>query len=145
PDAPNNIPGPANDGLYKIVMDFVKGTYTATLLTSSTIPDNLFIVGDATPGGASHGWDNPVPVPQQQFEQISTAEFKITIDLFGGASYLFLPVNGDWGHKYGGASAVGGPLLKDGNVPNSNTPAPAADGTYTITVNFFAMDYKVTP
>src|SRR6185295_17299139 len=139
PDANNNIPGPAADGLYKIVLDFVKGTYTLTALTVNPIPANLFIVGDATPGGAAHGWDNPVPVPAQKFTQISNGEFTLTIALSSGASYLFLPVNGDWSHKFGGASATGGPLLADGNVPNSNTPAPAATGSYTIYVNFFSV------
>jgi hypothetical protein len=107
------------------------------------VPSNLFIVGDATPGG----WSNPVPLPSQQFTQTTTGIFQITLPLTSGGSYLFLPVNGDWTHKFGGATdgtATGGsPLLIDGAVPGSNTPAPSSSGTYTITVNFVSMTYKV--
>jgi hypothetical protein len=140
PDAPNNIPGPATSGLYKIVVDFVKGTYTVTPVANNPVPPNLYIVGDATAGG----WNNPVPVPSQQFTQLSNGEYQITIPLTGGKSYLFLPVNGDWSHKYGGNSKTGGTLLADSSVPGSNTPAPDASGTYTIDVNFFAQTYTVT-
>src|SRR5205085_508656 len=83
-------PVPDADGLYQIIVDFIKGTYTVTPATPGAIPANLYIVGDATSGG----WNNPVPVPQQQFTQLSSAEFEITIPLITGKSYLFLPVNG---------------------------------------------------
>jgi hypothetical protein len=139
PDAANNMTGPVTSGLYKIIVDFVKGTYTITPAVAGAIPTNLYIVGDATAGG----WANPVPAPSQQFTQISSGEFKITIPLIAGKSYLFLPLNGDWTHKYGGASATGGALLADSAIPNSNTPAPATSGTYTIDVNFFSGIYTV--
>jgi hypothetical protein len=139
PDAPNNMAGPVASGLYKIVVDFVKGTYTITAALAGDIPTNLYLVGDATAGG----WNNPVPVPSQQFTQLSSGEFKISIALTTGKSYLWLPVNGDWTHKYGGASATGGAVLADSQVPGSNTPAPATSGTYTIDVNFFSKQYTV--
>lgn len=134
----SNTPAPSTSGLYSIVVNFATNTYTVM-----PVPSNLFIVGDATPGG----WSNPVPVPSQQFTQTSTGVFQISVPLTSGKSYLFLPVNGDWGYKYGGAtdgtSANGGTLLAGGNVPGSNTPAPATSGTYTITVNFVSQTYKV--
>jgi len=139
PDAANNMNGPTASGLYKIIVDFVKGTYTITPAAVGDIPTSLFIVGDATAGG----WANPVPVPSQQFTQVSSGEFKIAIHLLSTGSYLFLPVNGDWTNKYGGASATGGPLLMNSAVPNSNTPIPGAAGTYTIDVNFFSKAYTV--
>jgi hypothetical protein len=139
PNAANNMNGPVNSGLYEIIVDFVKGTYTITPAVAGAIPTNLFLVGDATAGG----WANPVPVPSQQFTQTSSGEFKITIPLLATGSYLFLPVNGDWTNKYGGASATGGPLLYDAAVPSSNTPGPGAAGTYTIDVNFFSNIYTV--
>jgi len=142
PDAGNNnIKGPAASGLYKIVVDFVTAKYTVTLLSSNPVPDNLFIVGDATAGA----WANPVPTPSQQFTQISNAEYQISLPLTGGKSYLFLPKNGDWGHKYGGTSKTGGTLLADNDVPGSNTPAPDASGNFLITVNFLSKQYTVTP
>lgn len=142
PNATNNFNGPVASGLYQIIVDFVKGTYTVTSLTTNPIPSGLFIVGDATPGG----WNNPVPVPSQQFKQVSNGEFQITIALgTGTTSYLFLPVNGSWTNKYGGASATGGALLYDNAVPGSNTPSPSAAGNYFIDVNFFSNTYTVTP
>ena len=145
PDVPgtdNNLNGPVNSGLYKIVVDFITGKYTVTSISSNPVPGNLFIVGDATAGG----WTNPVPVPSQQFAQISNAEFQITLPLTSGKSYLFLPRNdNNWDHKFGGTAKTGGELLSDGNVPNSNTPAPDASGNFLITVNFLSKQYTVTP
>jgi hypothetical protein len=140
PDALNNMTGPVASGLYEIIVDFVKGTYTITPATVGMIPTSLFLVGDATAGQ----WNVPVPVPSQQFTQISSGEFSIMIPLTTGKSYLMLPVNtGSYATKYGGASATGGALLTNGLVPNSNTPAPATSGTYTIDVNFFSDQYTV--
>jgi hypothetical protein len=136
----SNTPAPATSGNYQIVINFQTGTYTVTPFTT-TIPNNLYIVGDATPGG----WNNPVPLPSQQFTRIDAVSFGIIVDLTAGGSYLFLPVNGDWTHKYGGSSATGGTLLADGAVPGSNTPAPTTSGTYQIIVNFQTGTYTVTP
>ena len=136
----SNTPSPATTGLYSIVVNFQTGTYTVTPLTN-TIPTNLFIVGDATDGG----WANPVPTPSQQFTRIDGASFGAVVNMTAGKSYLFLPVNGDWSHKFGGASATGGALLADGSVPGSNTPAPSTSGYYQIIVNFQTNTYTVTP
>jgi hypothetical protein len=136
----SNTPAPATSGNYQIIVNFQTGTYAVTPFTN-TIPANLFIVGDATDGG----WSNPVPVPSQQFTKIDAVSFGIVVHLTAGKSYLFLPVNGSWDHKYGGTSATGGTLLADGAVPGSNTPAPATTGNYQIIVNFQANTYTVTP
>jgi starch-binding outer membrane protein SusE/F len=136
----SNTPAPATSGTYQIIVNFQTGTYTVTPYTS-TIPSNLYIVGDATAGG----WNNPVPTPAQQFTKIDAGSYGIITNLEAGKSYLFLPLNGNWDHKYGGASASGGALLADGAVPGSNTPAPAATGTYKIVVNFINNTYTVTP
>ncbi len=139
PDANNNIPAPPTSGIYTIIVDFVKGSYTLTAGNTYNVPANLYIVGDATAGQ----WNNPVPVPSQQFTQTGNGEFNITIPLTAGKSYVFLPLNGDWGHKFGGSSKTGGALLYDSSVPGTNTPAPDANGTYKIYVNFFSKQYKV--
>jgi hypothetical protein len=136
----SNTPSPAVAGLYSIVVNFQTGTYTVTPFTN-TIPTNLYIVGDATDGG----WSNPVPVPSQEFTKIDGSSFAAVVNLTAGKSYLFLPLNGDWGHKFGGTSATGGTLLADGAVPGSNTPAPAVSGYYLIVVNFQNNTYTVTP
>jgi starch-binding outer membrane protein SusE/F len=138
----SNTPAPSASGLYKIIVNFATNLYTVTPYEG---PSDLYIVGDATAGG----WNNPVPVPSQQFTKVNTAEFQLTLPLTSGKSYLLLPVNGNWDHKYGGSTdgtqAAGGALLADGDVPGSNTPAPAASGNYKIVVNFITMTYKVTP
>jgi starch-binding outer membrane protein SusE/F len=101
----------------------------------------LYLVGDATAGG----WNNPVPVPAQQFTQVSTTLYEITVPLIGGFQYLFLPLNGDWGHKFACAktanqSADGGDFGYDFT---DNFPGPAASGTYKISVDFQRGKYTV--
>ena len=135
----SNTPAPAAGGLYKIIVNFATNKYTVTPYTGIPVPSNLYIVGDATAGA----WNNPVPVPSQQFTQVSNGKFEITMPLIGGKSYLFLPENGSWDHKYGGTSATGGTLLYDADVPGTNTPAPSSDGSYTIDVNFITGTYSV--
>jgi hypothetical protein len=105
---------------------------------------HLYLVGSATAGG----WNNPVPVPAQEFTKVSETLYEITVPLIGGQEYLFLPVNGDWSHKYAvtdktlpGLSA-GGDFKKDAN---DNFPGPAASGNYKITVDFQRGKFTVTP
>ncbi|GAC1440682.1 MAG: hypothetical protein NVSMB63_07430 [Sediminibacterium sp.] len=138
----DNFPGPATTGMYKIILDFQKGKFTVTPFTQ-VLPTNLFLVGDATAGG----WNNPVPVPSQQFTQVNSSLFQITVPLNGGKQYLMLPVNGDWSHKFSVAdNSVAG--LSDGGSfgydLSSNFPAPAASGTYKIEANFLTYTFKVT-
>ncbi len=145
PDGGADIPAPDAAGLYKIVVDFLTGTYTVTAVTVD-VPANLFLVGDATPGG----WSNPVPVPSQQFTKLSNALFELTVDLAGpGKHYLMLPVNGDWSHKYALGDGdntkpefrLGGPLSVDSGP---DIPGPDDPGSYKITANFFTMQYILT-
>ncbi len=102
---------------------------------------HLYLVGDATAGG----WANPVPVPTQEFTQMSETKYEITVSLIGGKEYLFLPVNGDWSHKYAvksGTAATGGDFQYDGS---KNFTGPAADGTYKIMADFQRGVFTVTP
>jgi len=111
------------------------------------VSDQLFLVGNATPGGDAHGWDNPVPVPAQQFTQISPTSYTITIPLIGGKEYLLLPVNGDWSHKYAVKDNTVSGLANGGDFGydlSKNFPAPAADGTYKIDVDFQRGKFTVT-
>lgn len=134
-----NTPAPATSGTYIIIVDFQHGKYTVTPFVGS-FTGSLYIVGDATPGG----WSNPVPVPSQAFTQDNSGVFELTLPLSSSGSYLFLPKNGDWGHKFGGASATGGTLFADNAVPGSNTPGPTTSGNYKIVVNFITSQYTLT-
>ncbi len=102
---------------------------------------HLYLVGSATAGG----WNNPVPLPTQEFTKISTTLYRITINLVGGQQYLFLPLNGDWGHKYAcvaaNVTASGGDFGYDFS---DNFPGPAAGGTYKIEVDFQRGKFTVT-
>jgi hypothetical protein len=104
--------------------------------------NELYIVGDATPGG----WDNPVPAPAQKLTTVKKGLYEITVALNGGKSYLFLPVNGSWAAKYGGTGAnntndpAGGTFKAEGG----DLKAPAANGNYKITVDFKLGKFTVT-
>ncbi len=130
----DNWKAPAASGWYKITLDFQTGKYTVTSWTG-TLPDNLFMVGDATPGG----WNNPVPVPSQQLTRLNSSEFQITLSLNAGKEYLLLPVNGDWSHKYAVADNTIVGLANGGEFGydfGKNFPAPTVAGNYKINVNF---------
>lgn len=104
--------------------------------------DKLFLVGNATPGG----WDNPVPVPSQQFTKVSNTMFEITVNIVPGGSYLFLPVNGDWSNKYGttganNANNVNGGDFRDGG---GDILAPSESGPHKIVVDFQRGKFTVT-
>ena len=133
----SDLKAPATSGLYMIIVNFATSSFTVTPYTG---PSNLYIVGDATPGG----WTNPVPLPSQQFTQNTTGIFQLTLPLTADKSYLLLPVNGEWG-KFGGTGAnnsnnVNGDSFK---AEGSDLKSPPTNGTYTITVNFFTMTFKV--
>jgi starch-binding outer membrane protein SusE/F len=138
-----NFPGPASDGVYKIIVDFQSGNFTVTPYTENTLPADLFMVGNATPGD----WNNPVPVPGQQFTRLNAAEWQLTLALNGGKEYLILPKNGSWDHKYAVADNSVAGLAQGGSFgydKSQNFPGPATSGTYTIKVNFVTSKFTVT-
>ena len=127
--------------MYLIVVDFQRGKYSVTPYNGPNLPDNLFIVGSATPGA----WNNPVPVPSQQFTRLNSVEFELTLAFNGGAEYLLLPENGNWGMKYAVAdNSIAG--LNEGGYfgfytsGGSNFPGPTNSGNYKIHVNFALHD-----
>ncbi len=138
-DDPHNFAGPATSGMYLIVVDFQRGKYTLTPYAGPMLPTDLFMVGDATPGG----WNNPVPVPSQQFTRLNSVQFELTLPITADKQYLFLPVNGDWSHKYAVAN-TGLPGLAAGGYFgydfSSNFPGPSVAGNYKFEVNFALSD-----
>jgi len=142
----SNTPAPSASGWYQIIVSFQTGTFTVTPYSNGNFTGDLWIIGDATPENPQWANDSTdLANAGQHFTQMNSVDFQLTIQLNSTGSYLFLPVAGDWSHKYGGASATGGPLLADGNVPGSNTPPPATAGNYLIDVNFLSDTYSVTP
>ncbi len=102
----------------------------------------LYLVGNATPGG----WNNPVPVPSQEFTQVSSTFYTLTVAITGGNSYLFLPLNGDWGVKFGtvGANNSNNVNEDDFRQGGGDLLAPAAGGNYKIEVDFQRGKFKLT-
>ena len=135
-DANPSFSSPAA-GWYKIILDFQAGKFTVTPYTG-TLATELYLVGNATPGGDATGWNNPVPVPSQQFTRKNSSLFELTIALNPDKSYLFLPVNGSWANKYGGlgANTTNNVNGDDFKYNGSDMKAPAVAGTYKISVNF---------
>jgi hypothetical protein len=142
-DAGQDIPAPATSGLYKIIVDFQTGKFTVTPFTQQHgLPSELYIVGDATPGG----WNNPVPVPSQKFTRLNATQFEIaSLALTPSKAYLFLPTNGDWGRKFGAVDntaagvKLGGPFKPEGQ----DIPSPDVAGNYKITVDFVTGRYTL--
>lgn len=101
--------------------------------------EKLFIVGDGTAGG----WNNPVPVPTQEFTRTAQGVFTLTLTLTTGKDYLLLPINGSWDNKWGmvGADPNGGNI----NFQGSNFKTPARTGRYKIDVDFFKGTFLLTP
>lgn len=102
----------------------------------------LYLVGSATQGG----WNNPVPVPTQRFTQVSPTFYTITVPIIGGGSFLFLPVNGDWGAKFGytGSNNTNNPNGDDFKANGGDMLAPSVSGNYKIDVDFQKGKYTMT-
>jgi len=122
-----------NAKLISNTMSFQATPYAIPPKVTPPAGGQLFMVGSATPGG----WNNPVPTPSQQFTQVSPTLYELTITLNGG-SYLFLPINGFWGAKFGGLGAnnTNNPDGDDFKPEGGDLAAPAAPGTYKVTVDF---------
>ncbi|RYZ22701.1 MAG: hypothetical protein EOO16_08020 [Chitinophagaceae bacterium] len=106
----------------------------------------LFITGSATPASWMNGGD--APLASQKFTRVSNTLFVLnSIPLSGGNSFLFVPVYGNWGDKYG--------FTGSGNANNvdsdefmrggNDIKAPAATRNYKIEVDFQRGRYTVTP
>ncbi|HEX2608606.1 MAG TPA: SusE domain-containing protein [Flavisolibacter sp.] len=140
-DRNDNFPGPATDGLYKIILDFQTGKFTVTPFTQQHgLPDNLYIVGNATPGD----WSNPVPVPSQQFTRKTSTVFELVLPLTSGKNFLLLPENGNWGKKFGYSDAASNTKLAGTLKPEGGDMAsPDVSGNYKITVDFLNNSYTL--
>lgn len=101
------------------------------------VPSALYITGSATPLNWQCGCATDVGTTQK-FTKVTSTKFELTIALSANNSYLFLPVYGSWSAKYGftggnnGNNANGDDFKPEGG----DMKAPAASGTYKITVEF---------
>lgn len=125
------------------VLKFVATPFAIPPKVAPPTTGRLYLVGSATPGG----WNNPVPVPTQEFTQVSPTFYQInSIALSGGNSYLLLPLNGDWGVKFGaiGANNSNNVNEDDFRQGGGDLLAPALSGNYKIEVDFQRGKFKLT-
>lgn len=130
----------------RLLSNVVALRYTPYVTPPKVTPPSsrqLFLVGSATAGG----WNNPVPVPSQQFTRIDSVTYEGEFYLKGGEQYLCLPVNGDWSNKYSvkDNNAIG--LNKGGDFGfnlSDNFPGPDKTGIYKIRLDFQSGKFTVT-
>jgi hypothetical protein len=132
----NNVPLVSN------VLKFTVKPFSIPPVVAPPSTGKLFMVGSATPGG----WNNPVPIPSQEFTKVSNTLYELTVNITSAGSYLFLPVNGSWDAKYGGfggnnSNNVNGGDFRDGG---SDLLAPTASGAHKIVVDFQRGKFTVT-
>jgi hypothetical protein len=101
----------------------------------------LYITGNAV----ASDWTNTPPA-SQKFTKITSTLYEIIIPLVGGNSYTFLPTYASWNDKYSIAvkndpnEVNGGDFQWQGN----DILAPAASGTYKISIDFQRGKFTVT-
>jgi hypothetical protein len=111
---------------------------------ATTPSSELFVIGEATPGG----WNNPVPDPAQKFTALGNGRFVInSIQLLGNKKMLFLPTNGDWGRIWGtGYDYLNGNTMGNLRLNGSDLDiiTPNADAYYKIEVDLYKGLFKLT-
>ena len=132
-----------NDQIASNVLTLTMTPYVVPPKVTPPASKTLFLVGSATAGG----WNNPVPVPTQQFTRVDSVTYQGKFYLIGGQQYLALPVNGDWSNKYSVANNNAFGLAKGGDFGynlSDNFPGPAVTGMYIIKFDFQAGKFTVT-
>lgn len=105
----------------------------------------LYITGGATPASWMGGGD--AELLSQRFTQISATLYELpSIELTGDGSFLFVPVYGDWSHKYGAVGANNSNNVNgdDFKAEGGDLKAPAATGKYKVVVDFQRGKYTLT-
>jgi hypothetical protein len=105
----------------------------------------LWITGDAV----GSGWANPLGSPydvSQQFTQVSSTLYQLTVHMVGGGGYKLIQQEGNWDTQY---HALTGGTWSGGDFEKKNAdptfPGAPSAGNYKITVDFQLGKYTVTP
>jgi hypothetical protein len=130
----------SNVPLYSNVLKIVITPYLDVVYP---VPAKLYMTGSATPASWMGGGD-PENV-SQRFTKVSSSKFEITIALSANNSFLFVPIYGDWNNKYGftGSNNANNVTGDDFKPNGGDIKAPAASGTYKVTVDFKTGKYTV--
>jgi starch-binding outer membrane protein SusE/F len=117
--------------------------YTPYVIPPKVVPPTgaLYLVGAASQGG----WNAPVPVPTQVFEQVDSVDYAGVFQLNGGQQFLILPQNtGSYNNKLAtndnSETGTGGTFAYN---DNNNFTGPSASGWYTIWVNFQTGSFTI--
>ena len=135
--------GNNNEQLTSNVLTLTATPYVIPPKVQPPTTKKLFLVGSATIGG----WNNPVPVPTQEFTRVDSVTYEGTFYLKGGQQYLALPANGDWSNKYSVANNSVTDLNLGGDFGfnfNDNFPGPSKTGMYKIRFDFQRGKFTVT-
>jgi len=149
PNGGSDISSPATTGIYRVIVDFKTGTYTASKAPAIIAsPASLYMVGDAT----VLGW--AAPNATQKFTQVDANTFTITMPLIGGKKFDFITTATTWSDPaYKGATnaepPMGGNFIESGSKTTpawggNDILAPVASGTYKITVYFKSGTYVLS-
>lgn len=132
-----------NEQITSNVLTLTMTPYVVPPKVTPPASKTLFLVGDATAGG----WNNPVPVPTQQFTRVDSVTYEGKFYLIGGKQYLALPVNGSWDNKYSVADNNKFGIANGGDFGfnlSDNFRSPAVTGIYFIKFDFQAGKFTVT-
>ncbi|HEY3370100.1 MAG TPA: SusE domain-containing protein [Prolixibacteraceae bacterium] len=129
--------------LYSNVLNFTVTPYAIPPKVTPPATGDLWILGSAV----ASGWDNPIKAPydvSQKFTRKSETLYEITVPLIAGGGYKLIQTNGVWGTQY---HALDGTVVSGGDFEMKDSdpqfPAPAASGTYKITIDFQRGKYTV--
>ena len=132
-----------NEQIASNVLTITMTPYVVPPKVTPPTTKTLFLVGDATAGG----WNNPVPVPTQQFTRVDSVTYQGKFYLIAGKQYLALPLNGNWDNKYSVADNNKFGIANGGDFGfnfSDNFRSPAVTGIYNIKLDFQAGKFTVT-
>lgn len=131
--------------LYSNVLRYTVTPYAIPPKVTPPASGKLYITGGATPASWMGGGD--AELLSQRFTQISATLYELpSIELTGDGSFLFVPVYGDWSHKYGAVGANNSNNVNgdDFKAEGGDLKAPAATGKYKVVVDFQRGKYTLT-
>lgn len=142
--------GTGSVAAYSNVLTFRAAPYLDVVVALPTSGKLYLVGGDAQLGAWQNG--GSYSSQTQEFTRVDLTTFSITVNLSGGDNtspnnqFLFVPVWGDWGHKFAckktaDQPATGGSFGYDWS---DNFPGPPVAGTYKIVVDFKLGKYSVT-
>ncbi|MFT3911326.1 MAG: SusE domain-containing protein [Ferruginibacter sp.] len=134
-----------DEPLYSNVLNFKVVPYPIPPKVTPPSSGKLFITGSATPLSWMAGGD-PEAL-SQKFNQVTPTFYELpSITLTGGGSFLFVPVYGNWDHKYGftGNGNENNVNGDDFRAEGNDLKGPLTTGNYKVEVDFQSGTYTVT-